>query len=222
MVLATQSTIALLCPECGEIEYMALSLFAFNKSEKVAFVCQCGAQLLTVATGNRRQFNLTFQCAFCDSPHYKRLPKQSLWGQDVLKLACLEVEGAVGFIGPKSKVTQAWQEEKKSAQTMFDESEGDYENVEAVLAILDHLHYLAKRDELECSCGNNRLSYDLLTDRIEIYCENCEALGIIYADSQDSVQMIQGMDFIKLEENKTCYFNHPVAGLHLAKTIKEE
>lgn len=227
MVLATQSTIALLCPECGEIEYKALSLFAFNSSSKEEFICQCGARLLTVASSNHRHFTITFQCAFCGNVHYKRISRNALWGSDILRLTCAEVDGEVGFIGPKAKVTQAWLEERDSSRVLYEETEAEleeYENAEAMLAVLDHLHDLARRDGLECSCGNNRLSYDLLTDRIEIYCESCEAVGIIYADSKENVRKIQGMEFLTLEENKTCCFNHPSSGsgLHLAKTIKEE
>lgn len=225
MVLATNTTVAIQCPHCGEIEFKVLSLFSFAKQERKNLTCHCGTSLFSVASRNRRQFNLSFHCAFCGEIHYLRLNRRAIWGKEVLPLGCPQVEAAVGFIGPKQKVTQACQEREKSIGQLAAELgyEEEFENPEVMLRLLDHLHQLAKAGDLGCRCGNRHLSFELLPDRIELYCEYCEALGIIYADSAEKIRPVESMSSLYLEENKTWLINRLVRGKqHLAKTNEEE
>ncbi|MHB1405944.1 MAG: hypothetical protein ACYCV0_10165, partial [Desulfitobacteriaceae bacterium] len=224
VVLATTTTIAIQCPQCGELEFQALSLFAFSRQGRINLTCQCGANLLAVASLNRKEFSLAFNCAFCGQTHYIRLNRRLIWSKDVLPLMCHEVEAAVGFMGPKQKVAQSCQEREKSIAELATELgyEEEFENPEVMLRLLDHLHYLSKNGALGCSCGNNHLAFELLPDRIELYCESCEALGIIYADNADKIRPVEGMTSIFLEENKTWLINRLVRGQHLAKANEEE
>jgi len=91
-----------------------------------------------------------------------------------------------------------------------------------MLRILDHLHHLTGQGVLGCGCGNNQLSFELLPDRIELYCESCEATGIINADSQENIRPIESMSSLYLEENKTWLVNRQGRGRHLAMTNEEE
>jgi hypothetical protein len=133
------------------------------------------------------------------------------------------VEAPVGYIGPRQKVTQACHEREQSIGELAAGLgyEEDFENPEVMLRILDYLHYLAKQGDLGCACGNLQLSFELLPDRIELYCEFCEAVGVIYADSSDNVRQIEGINSMYLEENKTLNINNPLRGQHLSKTNEE-
>ncbi len=224
VILPTTTTIAIQCPQCGELNFQALSLFAFSREGRVNLTCQCGANLLSVASLKRKEFSLAFDCAFCSQTHYIRLSRRALWSKDVLPLMCPEVETPTGFIGPKQKVAQSFQEREKSISELATELgyEEEFENPEVMLRLLDHLHYLSKNGALGCSCGNNHLAFELLPDRIELYCEHCEALGIIYADSSDKIRPVESMTSIFLEENKTWLINRPLRGQHLAKANEEE
>lgn len=224
MILATNATIAAQCSRCGQLEFQGLSFFAFAGQERVTLSCNCGAPLLTIASRDRRQFNISYQCAFCGETHYLRVNRKVIWGHEVLPLICPEMETSVGFIGPKQKVSQAYQEREKSIGDLAAELgyEEEFENPEVMLKILDHLHQLAKNGALGCNCGNRQLSFELLPDRIELYCEYCEALGIIHADNPENIRPIEGMTSLTLEENKTCQINRPFRGQHLVKSKEEE
>ncbi len=224
MILATQATVAIQCPRCGQLEFQALSLFAFSGRERVNLSCECGAPLLAMASRDRRQFNIAYQCAFCGDTHYLRVNRKVIWGKEVMPLVCSEMESAVGFIGPKQRVAQAYQEREKSIGELAAELgyEEEFENPEVMLTILDHLHQLAKDGLLGCGCGNRQLSFELLPDQIELSCEYCEALGIIHADSPENIRPIEGMTSLYLEENKTWKINRPARAQHLAKTKEEE
>ena len=224
MILATNATVAIQCPRCGQLEFQALSLFAFAGHERINLACECGSPILDVVSRDRRQFNISYYCAFCGETHYLRVNRKVIWGKKVLPLICPEMESSVGFIGPKQKVAQAYQEREKSIGELAAELgyEEEFENPEAMLKILDHLHHLAKEGALGCKCGNKQLSFELLPDRIELYCEYCEALGIIHADSAEIIRPVEEMTSLYLEENKTWQINRQVRGQHLATTKEEE
>lgn len=224
MILSTNSTIVIQCPRCGKLEFHALSFFVFSGRGRKNLVCSCGLQLMSVVSRNRQQFNVTYACAYCGETHYLRLNRHAIWGKEALPLACPDVEASVGYIGPKQKVTQACREREKSIGELAVELgyEEEFENPEVMLQVLDHFHRLAKQGNLGCACGNHQLSFELLPDRIELYCEYCEAVGVIYADSSDNVRQIEGMNSLYLEENKTSLINRPLRGQHLAKTNEEE
>ncbi len=209
LILTTHTTIAIQCPKCGELEFHALSLFAFSGKGRVALHCRCGESLLTANSRDRRYFNISFNCAFCGQYHYLRLKRGAIWGKNALPLMCSEVEAAAGFIGPKQKVAQACKEREKSIAELASELgyEDEFENPEVMLKLLDHLHCLAKEGALGCKCGNHNLTFELLPDRIELYCEICEAVGIIYGENYDNIQVFEGMTSVNLEENKTILLN---------------
>ncbi|WP_088227190.1 hypothetical protein [Desulfosporosinus sp. FKB] len=224
MILTTNTTIAIQCPQCGELEFHALSLFAFSQQGRKNLHCGCGLQLVSVASRNRQQFNISYACAYCGQTHYLRLNRRAIWGKEALPLTCPAVESSVGYIGPKQKVTQACHEREKSIGELAVELgyQEEFENPEVMLRILDHLHALAKQGDLGCACGNHQLSFELLPDRIELYCDCCEAVGVIYADSTDNVRQVEGINSMYLEENKTWRINSPLRGQPLSKTDKEE
>lgn len=224
MILSTNTTLAIHCAQCGELEFNALSLFTFSRRGRKNVLCSCGAQLMSVSSGNRRLFNISYICAYCGETHYLKVNRQTVWGKDVFPLTCTNVKAPVGYIGSKQKVMHACHEREKSGGDLAFELgyEEDFENPEVMLRILDCLHRLAKQGRLGCACGNHQLTFDMLADRIELYCECCEAVGVIYADSSDNIRQMEGIDSMYLEENKTWYINKPLRGQHLSKANEEE
>lgn len=223
MILTTHTSVAIQCPKCGELEFQALSLFAFSGKGRENLYCRCGEPLLSAASRDRKHFNLSFHCAFCGQVHYLRLKRGALWGKTAMPLVCPEVEASAGFIGPKQKVSQACQEREKSIAELAAELgyEEEFENPEVMLRLLDHLHRLAKDGALGCKCGNHNLSFELLPDRIELYCEECEAVGIIYGENAENIRIFEGMTSVNLDENKTWLINRTQRG-HLATANEEE
>ena len=223
MILTTNASVAIQCPKCGELEFHALSLFNFSGQGRQNLICRCGEPLLTVTSRDHRHFNLSYNCAFCGGVHYLRVNRRAIWGKEALPLICSEVEASAGFIGPKQKVTQACQEREKSIGELAAELgyEEEFENPEVMFRLLDHLHELAKDGALGCGCGNRHLSFELLPDRIELYCEYCEAMGVIYADDMENIRVFESMTSLDLEENKTWLINRPERGI-FAKANEEE
>ncbi|AGA70849.1 hypothetical protein Desdi_3463 [Desulfitobacterium dichloroeliminans LMG P-21439] len=223
MILTTHTSVAIQCPQCGELEFHGLSLFAFSGKGRVNLYCRCGESLISVATRDRKHFNTSFNCAFCGQVHYLRLKRGACWGKNALALVCPEVEASAGFIGPKQKVAQACQEREKSIAELASELgyEDEFENPEVMLKLLDHLHCLAKDGALGCQCGNHNLTFELLPDRIELYCDICEAVGVIYGENAENIRIFEGMTSVNLDENKTVLLNCTQHG-RFCKAIEEE
>lgn len=224
LILTTNTTVAMQCPRCGELEFQALSIFAFSGQGRKVLFCSCGAQLMSITSKNRQQFNTAYTCVYCGKTHYLKLNRLALWGNAALPINCPEVEASVGYIGPKREVIQACHEREKSIGELAVELgyEEEFENPEVMVQILDHLRLLAKQGGLGCACGNQQLTFELMQDRIELYCECCEAMGILYADSIDNVYEIKGMNSLYLEENKTWLINHPLRFKPISKANEEE
>ena len=140
-----------------------------------------------------------------------------------MPLVCPEVEASIGFVGPKQKVAQACQEREKTITELACELgyEDEFENPEVMLKLLDHLHRLAKDGALGCKCGNHNLTFELLPDRIELYCEICDAVGVIYGENNENIRIFEGMTSVSLDENKTVLLNCTQHG-HCCKMIEEE
>jgi len=113
MILTTNSTIAMQCSQCGELEFHALSLFAFSRPGRKNLHCSCGFQSMSVTSRNSQQFNIAYDCAYCGETHYLRLNRHAIWGRDALPLTCPDVGASVGYIGPKQKVNHACHEREK-------------------------------------------------------------------------------------------------------------
>ncbi|AFM02413.1 MULTISPECIES: hypothetical protein [Desulfitobacterium] len=223
MILTTHTSVAMQCPKCGELEFHALSLFAFSGKGRESLYCRCGESLMSVASRDHKNFNVSFNCAFCGKVHYLRLKRRAFWGKNAIPLLCPEVEASTGFVGPKQKVAQACQEREKSIAELASELgyEDEFENPEVMLKLLDHLHNLARDGALGCKCGNHNLTFELLPDRIELYCEICDAVGVIYGENTENIRIFEGMTSVNLDENKTVLLNCTQHG-HFCKVIEEE
>ncbi|HBI26578.1 MAG TPA: hypothetical protein DDY25_02455, partial [Peptococcaceae bacterium] len=60
-----------------------------------------------------------------------------------------------------------------------------FENPEAMYEILDDLHKLAAEAKLSCQCGNVDIEVEVFADHVELRCSNCDAVGIIGAESEE-------------------------------------
>ena len=224
MILSTNTTVAMQCAQCGELEFKALSLFDFVRQGRKNLLCSCSFQLMSLTSGNRRNFNLAYTCAYCGEIHYLKISRKVLWGKEAFPLLCQNLETPVGYVGSKQKVTQACRERETFLGELALELgyEEDFENPDVMFRILDYLHRLAKQGSLGCACGNRQLSFDLLPDRIELYCESCEAVGVIYGDSTDNLRQIECISALYLEENRTWYVNKPLRGRSFPRAGEED
>lgn len=223
MIVPTITTIGIQCSKCGELQFRNLSLFAFSHFNKESFCCACGAPLITLTSFEQGKFSIEYPCIYCGESHFILAPRSLIWGEELLPLVCSEKELPIGYIGPELKVVISCQDIKKTFVRLAselvndEEAEGEFDNFFVVYAVMEKLGKMVEREQLGCRCGNNNLSVEILTDRIELVCETCQAAGIIYTNNKEILRILDGMRTIFLEENMTWFLNDPYQGHNLVK-----
>jgi len=202
MVISTYTTVALRCPVCGKMDYYALSRFSMSGMERVSINCECGANLLTMGRNKGKTYWLQVECSMCEDTHFYAYNYKELWSNNLLTLVCGETGVEIGFLGSREQVRKNVQNMDKSVQEMAEElGYGEYfNNPEIMYKVLEHLHSIADEGKLYCSCGNQNLDVEVYPDRMELHCNDCEASGIVFAESFKDWETIRHMEEIVLNE----------------------
>lgn len=222
MIVSTTTTIGIQCSKCGELQFRTLTVFAFSHFNKESYCCSCGAPLLTLTSFERGNFSIEYPCIYCGESHYIFAKRGLIWGEDLLQLACKEKEIPIGYIGPRFKVMNSCQEIRKTfiqlaSELVNDEETFEFDNFFVVYAVMEKLGKMVERSQLGCRCGNHNLAVEILTDRIEIVCELCQAKGIIYTDNKEILRILDSIGSIFLEENMTWFLNDSYLSHNLVK-----
>lgn len=223
MIISTNTSIGIQCSKCGELQFRTLSLFSFSHFTKQNFFCTCGAPLLIITKIDRSNYCIEYPCIYCGEFHYILSKRFNIWGSVLLEMTCPDKSLAVGYIGTRTKVENSCKDIKKNflqfaSQLVNDEeTEVEFDNFFVVYALMEKLCVMAEKDLLGCKCGNNNLAVEILSDRIELICEECKAAGVIYTDNGDIIKTIENMDSIFLEERTTWLVNQPYKGHNLVK-----
>jgi anti-sigma factor RsiW len=77
-------------------------------------------------------------------------------------------------------------------------SEGYFHNSDIMYEVLNCLHEIAEQGELYCQCGNLKIEVELFPDCLELHCRNCDSINIIYAETEDDLNVIRQVDTIEL------------------------
>lgn len=214
MIFPTITTIGMICPHCGKLQYKTISAFSFAPNERNSFNCTCGTPLIALRSFKQKKISIEYHCIYCGRPHYRSAEKKSIWGTEPLSLVCSEKERPIGYFGPRQAVVELCQDTKKdfvdfvsefvTDDEEFDSQSDDFFIVYGVMEILDRM---ADRGQLSCECGNHDLSVEILTDKIELYCNSCKAIGIIHTGNKSILRILDEVGMIRLESNMIQIFN---------------
>lgn len=209
MILSTYTTIALRCPICGKMDFYALSRFSMTGNSKAEITCECGTNLLTVGRNNGKSYWLKVECSMCEDNHKYTFNVKELWSNSVSTLICEETGVEIGFIGPRDEVRRNVQNMDKSVQEMAQElGYGEYfNNPEIMYKVLEHLHVVADKGNLYCGCGNYNLEVEIYPDRMELHCNDCGSVGIVFAESFKDWEIIRRIGEIVLAEGTYKYID---------------
>ena len=223
MIVSTITTLGIQCSKCGEMQFRTLSMFGFSHFNKENYYCSCGALFMTITSFERGVYSIEYPCIYCGDSHYIATKRGKIWGEDILQLGCSDKGLPIGYIGPRQQVINCCRGIKKefvqfAYQLVNDEEkEPEFDIFFIVYAVMEKLGKMVERGQLGCRCGNKNLAVEILPDRIELICEACRAVGIIYTDNKEILHIIDGMGSISLEENMTWLLNDSDKGHHLLK-----
>ncbi len=200
MLIATSAILAMRCPECGRMEFNDFSRFIFPRGKTVDIFCSCGAVKLAVVTKNRVFYLLQIPCPVCETQHLVEISGNGLWSGEITLLSCRETDLELGHIGPESKIMEMISRQEQELEELVNEfgCDGYFNNSEIMYEVLSQLYEIAGRGGLYCQCGNHKIDVDLFPDCLELQCKNCDSVNIIYAETEEDLNVILQVDTIEL------------------------
>ncbi|MCG8402881.1 MAG: hypothetical protein MJA84_15010 [Firmicutes bacterium] len=210
MIIETGALLAMRCPDCGKLDYHKLSRFEFGLRKKMEINCACGYVKLVVNTRDRKEYVLQFPCVVCESKHLLSISARRFWSSEVNYLFCQETGLELGYLGSEKEVKLLAEAQEENIESLTSEFEGEdryFNNSEIMYEVLNCLHDIAEQNALYCQCGNLDVEVDIFPDRLELHCRECDSVNIIYAETEDDLRVIKGVDTIELTRNGFGYLD---------------
>lgn len=204
MVIITDVLLGMRCPECGKLDYHRLSRFNFSGRKRVEIKCACGAVKLGISTRNRKDYLLQVPCVVCETSHALAISARMLWHGEVAYLYCQETGLDLGYLGPEEDVlvlSAAHEESMEALANEFEKEDEYFHNPEIMYEVLNRLHDIAEQGTLYCQCGNVDVDVDIFPDRLELNCQDCDSINIIYAETEEDLRVIRDTEAIELTRN---------------------
>lgn len=223
MTIATNTILAMRCPECGKMDFHDFSRFSISKGKSVQVNCTCGATKLTANTKNYNAYWLQVPCVVCETKHLREYAGKSLWSGEVTCLSCQDTELELGYIGPINKIREMTASHEQELEALIDEfgCDGFFHNSKIMYEVLNCLHDITEQGSLYCQCGNYKIEVDIFPDRLELQCKNCGSINIIYAETEEDLKVIQQVDTIELARNGFNFFDSLANSGKIKKTRRK-
>lgn len=215
MLITTERQVAFRCPLCGRLELQTVSIFSFSGQKAVAFHCPCGFKKLTIQTGERHQYILKVSCMICDEIHNLNWRHAQLWQNDITAIVCPATMQDIGYIGEKERLEDHIIENSRNVESVLNDMGFDdyFANPAIMVQVLAHLHKITDVGLVYCLCGNQDIQVDVFPEKLELHCPCCNSLSIIYAESQEDLELIRSIQVIAMAEKGFTSFNaHRIPG----------
>jgi ribosomal protein S27E len=203
VLLDTVTTLAIRCPECGNLEFHNLSRFALSGGGKIQIKCSCGAFLLGIVRKSPRSYWLQVPCVLCETKHLREISGARLWGKSAITLECHEAGLELGFLGRAEEVKTLAEDLDTDLESLVDQLGFDeyFNNSEVMHQVMQCVQDIADNGGLFCQCGINRIEVDVFLDRLELHCTECDSINIVYAETEEDLRVIQQVETIELVRN---------------------
>lgn len=204
MPVKTEIVLAMRCPECGKMGYHNIRRFAIPRGESLKIQCVCGAEIFNINTQDRSQYRMKLACVYCGGCHNQALSGKKIWSADeTIDFYCAETGLELGCIGPEDMVKKIIKGRERELESLVDEFGRDayFHNSSVMHEVLLCLQDISEKGNLHCQCGNYQIGVDIFPDRLELYCNNCDSVNIIYAENEEDLKVIQEIEEIELLRN---------------------
>jgi hypothetical protein len=201
MILLTETLFAMRCPSCGKLEFHPLSIFAFSGNRTVKLLCSCGNSKIIIGSKHYKKFWVQLPCVLCETKHLLYYDFKQIWSSKVTYMLCTDTNLELGFFGPPEQVREIAESQSNNIDNIIDELGYDdyFHNPEVMMEALNCLHDIAEDGMLYCGCGNYNIEVDIFPDRLELQCKECNSVSIVYAETEEDLKVIKGVDRIELD-----------------------
>ncbi|HHX96657.1 MAG TPA: hypothetical protein GX687_04245 [Clostridia bacterium] len=206
MLLSTYTVVALPCAQCGKMEMHFLSRFACGKKGQVELFCECGKRLMSLTRRARHLYYLQTACPVCTQGHLFEMRGQEIWNEQICFLVCEQTGIKLAYLGIKEKVQEAIKAEYLSLEEMIQglQFEHYFLNPKIMFAVLEYLKDSMQEGRIYCSCGHDNFTTEIFAEHVELYCLHCQAVGIIFAETETDLLKLRTRKILELKAHSSC------------------
>lgn len=201
MLINGCKTLVIRCRFCGRLEKYSVNLFSILENKEIKYRCRCGDVPISFRKTMDNQFQMRVNCFNCGKKHTIKLKlKDILIGTHI---PCCFYGTNLCFIGDEGRANQILLENQISIGRCETALYGEeyFNNFKVFSKALNHLSFLNSRGRINCNCGKSDIRVDLFPDRLELKCNNCNSVKIIFAETEQDLSILMKRDKISLREH---------------------
>lgn len=205
MLINGLKTLIIRCRFCGRLRQYDINLFEAMKNNSIEYICKCGEINARINKGINNDIRVELGCFPCGDKHYYSMKLKDVLRNDN-RIYCYQGFQAC-FIGSKKVANQILLEKQMNLREGNRDTCGEdyFNNFKVLGRALKHLYVLNQNHKITCDCGNSSIDVELFPDRIELKCDNCHSVNIIFAETDEDLSILLRRDKIVLKEhNITC------------------
>lgn len=207
MVIYGHRTLLIRCNTCGRIKIYNLNIFNIPRNEEVELSCKCGQKNVSIKTTDYQIYWIKLNCFVCGHKHIYRYTLKELlrWDNTIF---CME-DIKICFIGKKENAKSLLNEREINFEKLLTGSGFDNysKNFKILVASLNKLDRLSKDRNINCDCGISNIVMEVFFDRIELRCLNCNSIQIIYAETEEDLEVLQKKEKIVMHKHNIVYID---------------
>ena len=193
------------CRFCGRLRKYDFNVFEAMSKDKVEYRCKCGEVNVLVSKGKDNDIGFEVGCFNCGDRHYHNFKLKEII-EDNNMVYCSH-GGNLFSIESKKIANQIPLEGQANIGNEDKEIHGEdyFNNFNILTKALKKIYDLNKKHKIDCDCGNAKINVELFADRIELKCENCHSVKLIFTETEEDLSILLKKDKIILKErNISC------------------
>lgn len=193
-------SIVLRCRSCGRLKKYKLNIFNIYNFNLKEYKCNCGETNIRAEYLNNK-VRVKTSCFYCNGIHNFILDLGEILKQENT-LYCT-FGRRLCFMGSSNKANQILLENQisllENQNIIF--GEDYFHNFIILEKVLERLNYLNREGKISCDCGKTEIDIQLFFDRLELKCNSCHSVKIIFAETEEDLSIIMNKDKIVLREH---------------------
>lgn len=218
MILQEESmktTLAYRCPRCAKAIFGILGVFAL-RGDLIKLKCDCEESELRILPQKDGKIRFLVPCLLCGKEHSFHVAKDALVQRKLLPLACPYTGLEIAYLGQHEEVKEAIETEGERLQKVLDsagvslealQNDGGREPYEDEDNLGDVIHFLLCEldadKKIHCYCEEEKeiplYNYQILSERVRIYCECCNAEAVLPLHSVRDAEELLALDELTLQ-----------------------
>lgn len=193
------------CPRCAKLEIRQVSIFEFSGRQTITISCSCGYKKASVYSFRHRSYYIRMHCLACSMDHVWNASFADFWKSPVFVCQCVSPGVDASYLCDPDEVSNVIESLDALVPIEFlavDDTRDDFFVSPRVMGeVLSRIRILEDRGDVYCQCGNDELKIEVFGDRVELSCQDCGSLCIVYAENAEDLDVVRDIDCILLSES---------------------